>query len=245
MFRSSVLSLLVIAATCAIPASAQQAQSEDAAEAGILLFGGSRGTGLELAKLLVARRDQVTVFVRPTSDLGGLDPLGVRYIVGDALNRDNVDEAFAQGPYRAVVSTLGCFRCDQPPDYVGNKNIFDAAVASGNRRVIMISTVGAGDSKDTIPWIVGWMLEDVIALKQQAEQSLINSGLDYTIVRPGGLKDGDPTGLGILTEDPETMGVIVRADLAGLLVQCIDDEQTVGKIYTAKDAEMTWPWDIF
>ena len=109
----------------------------------------------------------------------------------------------------------------------------------------MISTVGAGDSKDTIPWIVGWMLEDVIALKQQAEQSLINSGLDYTIVRPGGLKDGDPTGLGVLTEDPETMGVIVRADLAGLLVQCIDDEQTIGKTYTAKDAEMTWPWDIF
>jgi uncharacterized protein YbjT (DUF2867 family) len=161
------------------------------------------------------------------------------------LNRDDVDAAFAQGPYRAVVSTLGCFRCDQPPDYIGNKNIFDAAVASGNRRVIMISTVGAGDSKDTIPWIVGWMLEDVIALKQRAEQSLINSGLDYTIVRPGGLKDGDPTGLGILTEDPETMGVIVRADLAGLLVQCIDDDQTVGKIYTAKDAEMTWPWDIF
>ena len=249
MLRSLALSITVVAASVGLEVVAQDTDSFSAAQpsgnAGVLIFGATRGTGLRLAKLLVARGDEVTALVRPSSDLSELDPLNVRLVTGDALNRADVDAAFAEGPYRAVVSTIGCFRCDQPPDYVGNKNIIDAAVASGNRRVIIISTVGAGESKEGAPWISKWILEDVILLKEQAEQHLIDSGLDYTIIRPGGLKEAEATGNGILTEDATAMGIITRADLAGLLVQCIDDEETIGKTYTAVDSEMTWPWDMW
>ncbi len=253
MFRSLALSITIVisivAATVGVEVVAQYTDSSAAAQAsanaGILLIGATRGTGLRLAKILVARGDEVTALVRPSSDLSNLEPLGVRLVTGDALNRADVDAAFTEGPYRAVVSTIGCFRCEQPPDYVGNKNIIDAAATSGNRRVIMISTVGAGDSKEGAPWISLWFLEDVILLKEQAEQHLIESGLDYTIIRPGGLKEAEATGNGILTEDPTAMGIITRADLAGLLVHCIDDAKTIGKTYTAVDSEMTWPWDMW
>ena len=44
---------------------------------GILVFGGTGGTGLEIVKILSTRGGSVTVFVRETSDRSALEPLGV------------------------------------------------------------------------------------------------------------------------------------------------------------------------
>ena len=60
----------------------------------VLLFGGTRNTGLEVAKILAGRGDRVTAFVRPSSDRSGLEPLGVNFAVGDALDMDSVQAAF-------------------------------------------------------------------------------------------------------------------------------------------------------
>ncbi len=246
------IATLSVATIAASQTSAATEPAEHSAEAtdlvsspSILIFGATRGTGLELTKLLTARGDSVTAFVRPTSDRSGLEPLGVEFIVGDALVADEVQAAFAEGSYRAVITTLGCFRCEVPPDYIGNKNVFDAAKTAGVGRVIMISSVGAGDSADTPPWISKWFLKDILVLKTQAEDHLRNSGLAYTIIRPGALKDGEATGNGMLTEDVTAMGIITRKDLAQLMLEALDDEAAAGKIYTAKDSEMTWPWDMW
>jgi len=219
--------------------------AEDLAPAGVLIFGGTRGTGLEIAKLLTANGESVTVFVRPSSDRSGLEPLGVDFVVGDALNADEVNAAFVDKDYRAVISTLGCFRCDIPPDYLGNKNVFAAAKVAEVPRVMMISTIGAGDSADAPPWISKWFLKDIMALKTQAEDYLRATGIAYTIIRPGGLKDGEPTGNGLLTEDTDAMGIITRADLAKLMVDALDDQSAADKVYTAMDSELSWPWDMW
>ncbi|MBT6962071.1 MAG: hypothetical protein HOA00_13080, partial [Rhodospirillaceae bacterium] len=42
---------------------------------GVLIFGATRNTGLEIAKILVARGEPVTAFVRPTSNLENLESL--------------------------------------------------------------------------------------------------------------------------------------------------------------------------
>jgi uncharacterized protein YbjT (DUF2867 family) len=214
-------------------------------DGGVLIFGGTRNTGLELARLLRARGDTVTVFVRPTSDTSDLDALDARLVVGDALNPEDVTAALESARYTAIVTTLGCYRCEAPPDFVGNRNVFDAADRAGVRRVVMVSTIGAGDSADAPPWIARWFLKDVMALKTQAEEHLQALDLDYTIVRPGGLKTAPPTGNGELTADAKAMGIITRADLAGLLLDCLDDESTAGHAYTARDTEMQWPWDMW
>ena len=163
----------------------------------------------------------------------------------DALNADDVDAAFVDKNYRAVISTIGCFKCEVPPDYLGNKNIFDAARAASIPRVILISSIGAGDSADAPPWISKWILKDVMALKTQAEDHLRSTGVGYTIIRPGGLKDGDPTGNGLLTEDVDAMGIITRADLAKLMVDALDDPAAANKVYSAMDSELSWPWDMW
>lgn len=241
------IALIFGIALSAAGATTEADQSSNITGAGerVLIVGATRNTGLETARLLLDKGIPVVAFARPTSDLGQLQALNVDVITGDAMVAADVEAAIAQGPWRAIVTTLGCYKCDNPPDYEGNRNLFDAMQGSASRRVILISTVGVGDSAAATPWIIEWILEDVIALKAQAEAHLLASGLDYTIIRPGGLTEAKPTGNGILTEDPTRMGMISRPDLAGLIVDVIVDDATVGKIYTAIDSEKHWLWDMF
>ncbi len=211
----------------------------------VLLFGGTRNTGLEVAKLLAARGDRITAFVRPTSDRSGLEPLGVEFAVGDALDAETVKAAFDAGEYTAVITTIGCFSCDPRPDYLGNANIFDAAAEAGVGRMLLVTTIGAGDSFKAAPWLARLFLREMLPLKTQAEEHLLASGLDFTIIRPGALRSDAPTGNGYLSESREAEGIINRSDLAGLIVDALDDHSTRGKILAAVDSGKSYPWGMF
>lgn len=213
---------------------------------GVLVVGGTRGTGLEIVKLLTESAEHVVVMARPSSDTEELENVGgVQIVRGDALNADEVSAAFASGHYRAVISTLGCGECEVPPDYIGNRHVIDAALAARVPRMILISTVGAGDSEDTLPWPVSWFLRDTAELKTQAEDYLRQSGLEFTILRPGALKSEPATGRGERVEDPTALGIINRADLARITVDVMADPNSVGKTYSVLDPGLSWPWDLF
>ena len=204
-------------------------------EGPVLVFGGTSGVGLETVKLLRERELAVTVFVRPTSNRAGLEPLGVTYVVGDALNEDEVRAAFGSGEFTIAISSLGGRRGEPRPDWVGNANITDAAKAAGVERIVQVSSVGAGDTREAPPEDAGFMA-NVLYHKTMGEDHLIDSGLDYTIIRPGGLLNDPPSGNGMLIEE-FTTGSINRADVALLIVQILDDDATIGKIYHAIDRD--------
>ena len=75
--------------------------SASALDGPVLVFGGTAGVGLETVKVLRTRGIPVTVFVRPTSDRTPLEPLGVSYVVGDALNEQEVTAAFSAADFTA------------------------------------------------------------------------------------------------------------------------------------------------
>ena len=167
---------------------------------------------------------------------------GTVIVEGDATDPASLAEAFEGQKIRAVVSTIGCLNCEPPPDYVGNRNIAEAAKAANVNRMLLVTTIGAGDSVDTPPFVSKAVLQKILPLKTQAEDHLKASGLDYTIIRPGGLMSKPPTGNGFLSEDPKTFGFIFRADLAQLIVGCLDDANTIGKTFSAADLNRTLPW---
>lgn len=211
---------------------------------GVLIFGATRETGLEVAKLLTARGEKVTSFVRPTSDSTELKTLKLQQLVyGDVLDPVTVGKAFAAGRFRAVVCTIGAHRGQVPrPDFEGVKVIVDAArnLTVSVPRILLVTVIGAGDSRDAVAPKVIEVLGEVIRLKTLAENYLIESGLKYTILRPGGMTSEPASGTAIRTEDHKVMGVISRADLARLVVECLDDESTVGHIYHTVDPEIKW-----
>lgn len=210
----------------------------------VLIFGASGKTGYEVVRLLRARGQPVTAAVRSSSDRSRLDPLGVSFVVADALDPAAVRAAAATGNFRAVITTVGCLRCDPPPDFIGNRNIIDATKASGAHRLILISTVGAGDSYAATNLLSRLVLSRILPLKTQAEDYLRASSLDYTIIRPGGLRPASKpqSGTGYLTEDRSALGFIHRADLARLIVAVLDDDRTIGRTFAAGDPAVNTPW---
>lgn len=202
---------------------------------GVLIFGASRGTGLEAARLLAARGEAVTAFVRPSSDVSALKALPVRLVTGDTLDPSDVAAAFAAGPFRAVVNTIGGRRGEPRPDHLGVKITTEAAVAAGVRRYLLVTAIGCGESRGAVGPRVLEFLGAVLDEKTLGENALRASGLDWTILRPGGMTHDPASGTAIKTEDQTVMGVINRADLARLVVECLDDPGTIGRIYHTVD----------
>jgi len=206
--------------------------------ASYLVFGGTSGCGLETVKLLRADGHDVTAFVRPTSNLDGLEPLDVTYVVGDVLDKEDVDTAFASGRFDAVISSLGGRRGEPRPDYVGNKHIADSAQATGIARYIQISAIGVDQAPTEKPEPSNFM-GNVMYEKKRGDDYVINGPLDFTIIRPGGLLDGPPTGNGkLLARDDTTGGTIMRSDVAALVVGVLNDPDTIGQVYNVIDPEL-------
>ena len=233
--------LLVVLALAAGMVVAQGSNEGEAgmSDGGILVFGASRGTGFEATKLLAERGDKVTAFVRPTSDRSGLEPLGVDYAVGDVLDPESVQAAFASSNFHAVINTVGGRRGEPRPDFDGVKHMVDAAKAAGVKRVLLVTAIGTGDSINTVSPRTREVLGRVLAIKTEAENYLMASGLDYTILRPGGLNRDAASGTGIMTEDHGVMGSISRAELGALVVKALDDDGTIGKVYHTIDPAIT------
>jgi len=209
----------------------------------ILIFGATRNTGLMVARLLEARGDNVTAFVRPTSNTTDLETIDVDMVVGDAMDIETVRAAFVGREYEAVLTTIACMRCDPPPDYQGNANVIRAAKEAGVKRLVLVTTIGAGDSFTATSALSARFLAEMLPLKTHAEEDLRASGLDYTIIRPGGLRSGRRTGNGVLSEEIDVYGYIFREDLSELLVSVLDDRSTIGKTLVAVDANRRFPWD--
>jgi uncharacterized protein YbjT (DUF2867 family) len=66
--------------------------------------------------------------------------------------------------------------------------------------------------------------------KAEADRRLEESGLDYTIVRPGGLTDDPGTGLVTVGTDIER-GQVPRDDVAAVLLAVLETPGSVGKTF--------------
>jgi nucleoside-diphosphate-sugar epimerase len=144
-------------------------------------------------------------------------------------------------PIHAVISTIGGLPKDgQRADFLGNKNLIDAAVKAGVQKFILVSSIGSGESVVAIPPQALETLRPVLLEKEQAEKHLIESGLTYTVIRPGGLKSEPATGNGVVTEDYKVAGTIHRADVAQLVCQCLASDAANNKILSAVDRNMTY-----
>jgi uncharacterized protein YbjT (DUF2867 family) len=208
----------------------------------VIVFGATGKLGTEIVRDLREHGDQVTAFVRASSDRSQLEPLGVKFAVGNVLDPASVQAAFKSGNFDAAIATIAGLS-EPDLDRQGNINVADAAAANRVQRVIFISTVGAGDSRDAAPLISRLALSKILPQKTAAEEHFRGSGLSYTIIRPGGLPPGVvPTGRGILSDDRSTMGFIKRPDLARLVVGVLYDDRTIGKTLAAVDPGLQRPW---
>jgi nucleoside-diphosphate-sugar epimerase len=206
----------------------------------IFIAGASRGVGLEIAKCLIEQQLKVKALLRTEASRAELEAIGIKVVLGDALNIGDVERAILTNePVYAVISTIGGLPKDgERADYIGNKNLIDAAVKAGVQKFILVSSIGSGNSVVALPPQVLQTLGPVLVEKEKAENHLIESGLTYTIIRPGGLVSEPATGNGVLTEEPRISGSIHRADVAQLVCRCLNSDRANNKVFSAVDRNM-------
>jgi putative NADH-flavin reductase len=117
-------------------------------------------------------------------------------VTGDTLDADSVERGLAGG-YDAVVSALGVFHREPRTELSeGTANIISAMHKHVVPRLVVVSSVGAGDSKGQgnllARGLQSLLLKHVLADKDRQESLVAASGLEWTILRPPQLTD-EPT----------------------------------------------------
>lgn len=204
----------------------------------LLVFGATGGTGQAVLEQAIARGDGVTAFVRrpeALAEVSGAAGDRLRIQPGDVRDAEAV-RAITPG-HDAVISALGAGLGKSDLREVGTRHIIEAMRAAGLRRLISVSSLGIGASRDNMPGLVRWVIVPLIlrhgfADHERQEQVIRDSGLDWTIVRPAGLTNGAHTGVyqqGFPPGHTRIRGQISRADVADFMLKALDDTTTIGQ----------------
>ena len=109
-------------------------------------------------------------------------------------------------------------------DLEGSTKSVDAAQQAGLRRFVQVSAIGVDDP---LPADTDEVWRAYVEAKRDADAHLRESGLDWTVVRPGRLTDDEGTGRVALGEDV-ARGDVTRADVAAVLLAVLEDDRSVG-----------------
>jgi uncharacterized protein YbjT (DUF2867 family) len=195
----------------------------------VVIVGGHGKIGMRLARLVAERGDSPRGIVRKTEQAPDLEAIGAEPIVLDIENVDDISDALAGAD--AVVFAAGAGPGSGPArkrtvDYGGAVKLADAAKVQDISRYVMVSSIGS-NRPDT------WSdrMRPYQEAKSEADKYLVQSGLDYTILRPGGLTDDPGTGKVQLGERLE-YGQVTRDDVAAVIAECLTADNSIG---TASD----------
>lgn len=197
----------------------------------VAIAGGHGKIALLLGQMLAERGDTVRGLIRNPDQEGDLRAVGIEPVVCD-LEGDGDVAATVRGADAVVFAAgagpgSGAAR-KTTMDLEGAVKLIDAAKAEGVSRYLIVSAMGAADppAEGSGDDVFGAYLR----AKAGADEALRSSGLDYTIVRPGGLTDDPGTGLVSIAERLDR-GQIPRADVAAVFLACLDHPGTIGKSF--------------
>jgi putative NADH-flavin reductase len=201
----------------------------------IAIFGSTGEVGRHMVRQALERDWEVVAFARTPDKLGELRER-VEVVEGDIRDPEAVRRAI--GGVGAVFSAIGHTKSSADDVLeVTADHLIDAMDKQGVDRLITL--LGAGAQTDEDPSSVGrWVMLKVMGLvagtmlqdAQAHADRVIQSDLDWTVVRPPRLTDEPATGqirAGIMKLGPSSS--ISRADLATFMLDQVESDEWVGK----------------
>ena len=204
-----------------------------------VLVAGARGkTASSLVRMLVEAGHEVRGLVRTEEQLPEVEADGAEPVlcdletetaeggVGEAVEGcDAIVFAAGAGPGSGAARK-------ETMDFGGAAKLVEAAEERGVRRYLMLSSMGAGD-----PEAGSGAMRPYLRAKARADERLRDSGLDYTIVRPGSLTDEEGNGRIEVAEHLGRRGEIPREDVARILASALESQNTLGKTFEVLSGE--------
>jgi nucleoside-diphosphate-sugar epimerase len=193
----------------------------------VVIAGGHGRIGMKLGLFLAANGHRARGLIRNPAHSADLEADGIEAVVCD-LEDEAADVAGAIEGADAVVFAAGAGPGSGPErkwtvDYGGAARLIAACKEAGVSRYAIVSSMGADNPPSGD--------DDVFAVylqaKAKADRELAESGLDYTIVRPGHLTEDHGSGLIAAAESVER-GEIPRDDVAATLFALLEEPGTIG-----------------
>ncbi|HSZ74860.1 MAG TPA: SDR family oxidoreductase [Rhizomicrobium sp.] len=202
----------------------------------ITIIGASRGTGLATAKEALARGHEVAGIARNPADMKHPK---LTWFAGDARDANVLAHALAGADASVVALSV---RDPWNPTTLFSEAQAALLDANGPKRSILVTGLGAGDSKGHNGWFYDRVIFPLVLAKSyvdkdRAEALLQKSNLDWTIVRPVHLTNGPKknkieTLIGV---NNYRYGDISRADVGTFILDCLEQNKFLKQAVGAAD----------
>lgn len=122
-------------------------------------------------------------------------------------------------------------------DLDGKVKLYQAAEQAGIKRVILVSAGAIQHFHDEkkLEWMDQW--EEYSAAMYYADLFLLQSNLDYTIVRPENLTNEPKTGK-VTLGDYLPHNYTSRANVAAVIIASLEDDNTIRKAFDVEDGKV-------
>ena len=192
----------------------------------ILVAGGHGQIGLRLLRQAVARGHRGRGLIRNPDHAADLEAVGGEPVLCD-LERD--DPRPHLGGAEAIVFAAGAGPGSGPErkqtvDLGAAVKLIDAATELGVARFAIVSSMGYEDLERADP-----AMRAYFEAKRDADAALRESGLDWTIVKPGSLTNAPGTGRIDAARKLGRWGEVPRDDVALTLLECLEAPSTIRK----------------
>jgi uncharacterized protein YbjT (DUF2867 family) len=195
----------------------------------IAIAGGHGKIAMILGRALAERGDTVRGLIRNPDQSDDLRAAGIDPVVCDLEGDGDVAAAIRGADAVVFAAGAGPGSGDarkSTMDLGGAVKLIEAAKAEGVSRYLIVSSMGA----EKAPADGAEGFGAYLRAKFEADEAVRASGLDYTVVRPGGLTDDPGTGLVAVAERLDR-GQIPRADVAAVLAACLTTPATIGRSF--------------
>lgn len=197
----------------------------------VLVIGANGNTATRVIKQLAASHHDPVAMIRNPEHRAKFDALGVPSVLADleypidhaVHGCDAIIFAAGSGGKTGADKTVLI-------DHIGAIRSMVAAQVNDVRRYIMLSSINNDINSQS-------RIAHYHRAKAHADNHLLETDLDYTIVCPGGLTDDVGTGLVTINSDLKGSGMTSRENLASVLVACLDDVETSGKSFSLLDGD--------